>query len=162
MITNNTHFAVATDATTRNAYDRLPQMPQHAIRACCGSIENHSYLQCTTRKRLRVEPTIGGAVESRMKERKGRYPKGIQPVATLRDDDGKTWLLFRLAGRDSSNGWHGYKLCVVGRALRKGNYSLGWSPDQLRPADSHDSQALTVDRPELLAGLMAYIEFIAP
>lgn len=90
----------------------------------------------------------------------GKHPKSVEPVTAICDDNGKTWLLYRLTGRDSPDGrWHNYKLCVVDRAPRKANYRLGWSPSQKRIADSKQSYALDEHRPELYDGVLAYLEF---
>ncbi len=91
---------------------------------------------------------------------KGRHPKGVEPVATLHDDGDNEWFLYRLSERDS-NSWQNYKLVAARCAAHKANYWLAWSPSQLRLADSKASHALSVHMPELLSGLMAYIEFCA-
>ena len=93
---------------------------------------------------------------------RGKHPKGVEPVTSIYDGKDREWLLYRLPGRDSQDGcWHNYKLCVVGRAPRKGNYPLGWSPSQLRIADSKHSHALNDHQPELYDGVWAYLEFCA-
>lgn len=88
----------------------------------------------------------------------GRHPENPKPVVPpIHDDEGREWLLYHLPA-PYPLGWQNYKLCVVGCAPHKGNYSLGWSPIKRRIADSKDSYALDKHRPELYDGVWAYFD----
>ncbi len=89
---------------------------------------------------------------------KGKHPKDVEPVVTLRDGDGREWMLYRRPEHDAS-GWQRYKLVAADRALHKANYPLSWSPTESRFADSANSQALDSYRGELFDAVHAYLEF---
>ena len=81
---------------------------------------------------------------------------GWSPVGVVGTVDGVTWALY--ARCDSAHGWRSMKLAAKGWALNKANYWFSWSGEKMRIAVSKDIKLMSVNRPDLLEKLEAFLQ----